>query len=70
MSLTEGGGVLVRSVDWDSWDVGDISLETLLSFLISIGFSCSCRTTVGNGSLPISSLSKRILNNESVLFFN
>jgi hypothetical protein len=58
MSLTEGG--FVRSLDWDNCDVGDISLALLISFLITKSFSSSCRITVGNGILPVSSLSKWI----------
>ncbi len=58
MSLIEGA-FETSSVDWESWDVGDISLNGLDSVLIINVFSCSWRITVGNGVLPISSLSRR-----------
>ncbi len=56
MSFIEG--IVVSSLDWDNWDVGDISLTGVVSFLLEEGFSCSWRITVGNGIRPISSLSK------------
>jgi hypothetical protein len=52
MSFT--GGVFVLSVDWDNWDMGDISRKGTSSFLFNNGFCCSWPMTVGNGILDTS----------------